>query len=335
MTSPQSTPPPACLGDLEIADLIAGRLEGEERARAMRHLAECEACYEVYAEAQVLLTVESENAALPASSPAAEPALAKPLPFRPRTKVPRWMPAIAAGLTAGIALAWLVPGRGSGPASPAVEWPRLGLLPAPAAGAGPATPIPGDSLRGAATSRRNTAADFFLGVQWAHLEEAWNRRQASEVRATAATLREGLDGGLSESLRRDLGRRLQILAGMAEDGFADAGLAGPGELTPRLSQEMSRLGYEFDLGRFAEAGRLAAEVGSRDFFEPQGEAARYLGALQALAARGEPAADAVAPVATSGLRRIAERWPREPDAGPEDFHLMAEAFAELILAYGA
>jgi len=316
-----STPP--CLNDLEMADLIAGRLEGEYRDRALRHLADCEDCFELYAEAQALhAELDSEllegEVAIEPSAP-----IAQPLPFRPKAATPKWLPSVAAGLAVGIALAWLLPSHSD---QSSESWATLGELPRLAPSVQSLTPIPSDVDRGPGSGRSQTAEDFRFGAEWAHLEAALSAGEVEESRETAKqlqpTVRQLKGNELPEDLDlpRDLETLLKLLAEPNEEPAPTNALT----LTPRLSKAMSKLGYEFDLGRFAEAGRLAAEVGQWLFFEPQGEAARYLREMQKQPVSAE---------AAQGLEGIAKAWPPKASAAAEPYPEAAQAFEDLILGY--
>lgn len=343
MTSPHPTPLSPCLSDLEIADLIAGRLQGEDHARAMRHVTECESCYEIYAEAQALLAADpgeqdgdhGEPGAGPAPADAPETlevGLPEPLPFRPQAKKIRWFPAIAAGLIAGIALALFLPVRNPAPPRVATPWPALGPLPAAAAGSGPISPSPGDQVRGPDKTSSGTAADFLLGVDWAHLEEACQRGDAAAVASTARNIETSLaaygGGELSKALRGELVLLLENL----QSAPADAPAPSP-DLSSRLSRELREWGYEFDLGRFAEAGRLAALAGRRDFFAPGSTPAQYLRDLQEWDGTTRGDSQPLAAIASDGVRAIAASWPADPVPAGEPMPRVAEAFASLIHAY--
>lgn len=334
MTLPHPTPPLHCLSDLEIADLIAGRLHGEARDRALRHVAECETCFEIYAEAQALLeTTEDEAEDTEAVDRLPAEALPQPLPFPPPAKGMGWFPAIAAGLIAGIALALFMPGQSKQPPEAAL-WPQYESLPAAVAAARALPPIPGSVDRGPNDASKDIIADFFLGVEWSHLEEAWRRQNLTETAVAAGNVRRRLETRpesleLPEDLGQALVAHLEILERAQQARAAPGEPSALDDLTRRLSHEMRELGYEFDLGRFAEAGRLAAAAGALEFFAPGGRPARYLREMRSWNASSGDHAEKLTVEAERSLDAIAAAWP----AGEGSLTGVQQAFSALILSY--
>lgn len=333
-----------CLSDLEIANLIAGQLQGEARERALRHLAECEDCYEVFAEAQAFLAEEEvddppEDSLEPTPGEAPDSPTRRLLFFPSRGAVPAWvLRTVAAGVLVGVGLAWLLPALLRPPTLDVASWSRLGDLPPLASKVQSLTPLPTrDVTRGIGEAASQTAADFRFGAEWAHLEAALHASANDDARATASRLQERVHRRIErEELTANLGRDLELL--LQEVASPSSSLVSPSlrPLTRRLSDEMAVLGYEFDLGRFAEAGRLAAEAGDAEWFRPDGEAARYLREMQALAEerRAAPSVE-LATEARQGLEAIARAWPVAAGTGDERFREVAQAFEKLILAYDA
>lgn len=326
-----------CLNELEMADLIGGRLSEEARARAWRHLAECELCHEVYLEAQALLADmetspagrDDEIAPFPQAQPdeTSGPPIPKPLPFRPRKQFGYWLPAIAAGLIVGIGLAVWKPAE----TSTAASWARLGELSIPNARDRSAPPTH-EVDRGPGRESSSIAADFRLGVEWAHLGAVWLAGDRNGLRATAIRLQELKNEGLPADVSDQLDSLLQDLSRPDTQPNTHT-LSQATLLTPLLAESMTPLGYEFDLGRFAETGRLAAEANHFEFFLPNGPARSYLDEMLRLADERMPVSQRLAPEARRGLEEIAAAWPASAD--PLSFEKAAQAFTSLILSYEA
>ena len=325
-----------CLSDLEIADLVADLLDGEARDSALRHVAQCEDCYEIYADAQACLEDldEQDEAPQVSEDSSSEPAVV--LPFSApgensdsqqatsqktvsRKTWTAWAPAaIAASLLVGIGLATMLP-DGSRQGSVA-EWASFGGLPSFEA---QMSQLPSASVVRGIGSASRIAGDFRLGAAWAHLGAALNAHVEPEegtIKEMHELIQERVESG---DLSEELGRELEVVLDF--DGAADGAIAKYREVTPRLSEEMATLGYELDLGRFTETGRLAALTGAYEWFEPKGEAALYLQEIQDLE---------TTPETEQNLDAIQSVWPTG-ELDEKSFGEVAEAFTDLILAYDA
>jgi hypothetical protein len=94
-----TTQPSACLDPETLGTLVEGRLTGAERAAAVRHLASCRRCHEIFASSVQILEAEGVL-------PAVGDASAAPVPRRPLMV---WLSAAAAALVAAVVLIPRVP----------------------------------------------------------------------------------------------------------------------------------------------------------------------------------------------------------------------------------
>lgn len=322
-----------CLSDLELGDLVAGRLDEQVRQRAQRHLVECETCYELFEEAHLLLAEEqavvSDDGGVGvhfeerASSPDEVPA---PIPFPGPRRHSSWtIWGIAASLVVGVGLALLLP-SGPAPQQAAVRWPALdAATPAPSDRTR-LTPLPSARANRGTTSSSRTAGDFRLGAGWVQLEAAARLGEIERSSSDVAELRSliverAADGEISPALEGELRALLSPEEG-ASRGFDPAEIEA---LLPRLANEMRQRGYEFDLGRFASSGRLAAAAGSTEWFAAEGFAEKYLRAMLAFEA------DGLSATARRGLDAINRAWPKQ--GASTDLFAVGRAFDGLIRDY--
>ncbi len=338
MTFTENMAPP-CPGDLELADLVAGRLAGEARERLLHHLADCEDCYELFAVAQDLVAA-SEAAAAPASAGAVTPEetprrAAASLRFPPRRSVAGWIPASPPA-------SWPAsPSPGGCPAARPRRrrsWPGHAWASCLPSRSGPRSPRSRPATAPAAMAATPAAPPAISASAWpgptSRSLSARARPPRSET--TARLLEDSLpayfaSGDLPGELSRDLDPWLAALVGASGEPPAAAG-AALALLAARLDSGMAALGYEFALGRFAETGRLAAEAANPEFFDPRGEAARYLREMEALAA-ADRQPSRLAPQARAGLKAIAESWPPDSPRAERPWGEMAAVFAALIRSY--
>lgn len=269
MTTPETHP------DLEsLSAFIDGRLAGAERTRVIEHLARCDDCFEVVAETgEVQEELEEE---LEAEKPSLPGGAFDPPP--PRRTVPdnvvlhpsawkRWAPA-AAALAAALVVVVFGPWRLLGPdlsvdtlasrlegsaarleddAWTAHGWPRMRGADSPPTAH---TPSPFEVKK----------ASFRAGVHAIDLQVAL--RGDDRGRATAAA--NGLRGtfpdlpeiGLVKGSYQQLADWLESDKPLAE--IADRAAAVEDELIPLINE------LYYELGKWAEAGRLAALAGDRD-----------------------------------------------------------------------
>ncbi len=261
----------------EIAAFVDGRLHPEARRRIARHLDECEACYEVFVGTVEILrdlaAEQAEEGGSPpgdgtAANPPAAPArgFGKVLAFPPfgrrllRSNVFRF----AASLVFVAALGWF--GRGF-VSAPRLETalPRTAALAAGLAGWREASPLvrhrgdpvlDGEDLRTA----------FELGAYGMTLWAALETNQAAIARAALDDLR-GVESnatlaGLPRTGLQDLENKL--VAG-AEPRSLEPALTKVETLIERVLAEAGLL-PTYQLGRWAEAGRLAALAEDSAYF---------------------------------------------------------------------
>jgi hypothetical protein len=249
---PRSVDP--CPEPEEIAALVEGRLAPAARTRVVEHLADCDECRELLAES--LAVAREAGIELPAVE--AADVLLHPATRRRRAA---WIPwTLAASLLLAAALAWLY---GS--------WRETGLVGSSAVarlaadpearlggewsepvwsvtrGEGPVHPLPATAFRLGVRS-----ADLELALARGGSERLAARRLAAELAQLAASI--PLADPVA-SVYRSLGERLA--AGGAVDR---ARLASDAAVAADLAREAADPAL-FDLGRWAESGRLAAVAG--------------------------------------------------------------------------
>ncbi|MFN7942900.1 MAG: zf-HC2 domain-containing protein [Thermoanaerobaculia bacterium] len=243
-----------CLEPEEIAALVEGRLSPAARTRVVEHLADCDECRELLAES--LAVAREAGIELPAVEAAAVPVHPA---ARPRRAT--WIPGtLAAALLIAAALAWFYgPGRETGlVGSSAVA--RLAADPGTRLGGEWSEPV-WSVTRGEGPAYPLPAIAFRLGVRSADLELALARGESERLaaRRLAAELAQ-LAGQIPladpvASVYRSLGDRL------AAAGPVDrARLARDAAVAADLAREAADPEL-FDLGRWAESGRLAAVAG--------------------------------------------------------------------------
>lgn len=295
--------------DLElVAALVDGRLRGSERAQALERIEANEALREVLAE--VLRFREEEEARASGGSVA---------PWRPAT-ARRWLvpAAAAAAALATVAILWWRP-RG-GPAAFDVAW----------LGGGLATPALGERLaegwyeqgwsvtRGPApeAEARGAVVPFRIGVRALDLEAALRAGRRSDAEVLTQRLEALLAVvELSEPQRRAYSEVRTALA--APEGAASA--LELARLADRLNADHPDLdAAAYELGKWAEAGRLAALAGNERLLRSR---AFHRGLERGL----ERGTHAPAGRALERLRAHLEGAPRTLD-----FDELAQSFADLI-----
>ena len=283
--------PPTHLEEEAIAAFLDGDVGSAERQEVVSHLAECEACYETFAEtARFLRQAEAAAPAVPAPWPA--PALRTP--SRPRrTAIFGALLAAAAALV----LVVLTP-LGDGLLRRSADLRTTTLLAAlpPAAELAPALHATWEG-HGWSTARGAGPAagpreqrSFQLGVRVLETELALTAGD----RALAANLSHRV-----EALLEALDSRAVLTLYAEERGIRDRLRAGEatGDLLP-LSRDADRIlsaparshlgsvdPFWYAFGKWAQAGRLAARTGSAGFFT-DGPGAGFVDDLQK---RGLPA----------------------------------------------
>ena len=274
----------ACPEPEILAAFLDRRLAADERARVADHLAECEACYEVFADS-ARFKLEEEASARRATV----------VPFRARR---RW--AWAAGLAAAAALV------------AAVLWsPILGRPAGGGAETVAGVPLPHGSAAGrfpdeAWSSLRSGGGrgpglapptlSFRAGVRSVDLTLALAAGDASGAAALLPELRAHAEGF---ELSQAIVALLDAAGERLEDGRLVEASSLVREAVDSLTEAADRLWYPF--GAWAEAGRVAAAAGEVDHFRD-----RRVRAL----ARRRVVADLPAPLAEPVGRLVSQRLGR-------------------------
>jgi len=304
----------------ELAAFVDGQLSGEEHQKLEAHLGACEACREVVAESLLLLEEVPETAVAAEADGAAD---VEPEGARILTH-PRWR-RVAWQLAPLAAAALLV----------LVLWPSLAVLGGPASSrellAGFTDPHGLTArldhgwprLRGESYVKNLTPEKiaFRLGVRVFDLQVALKTDSENEVRATLEKLilllKDGVD--LSEFIWFRYQGALDQIAGGGEldEQALEAALDAEDELEKILDSAY------FPLGRWAEAGRLAAMADDRNFFERR----KFRGDARKLE-RAE-----LSPEVTEQIRQIRGALEDHPlDEGAME--TLRKAFVEIIRTTG-
>ncbi|HEX4953528.1 MAG TPA: zf-HC2 domain-containing protein [Thermoanaerobaculia bacterium] len=307
-TSREST----CPSDEQIAASLDGRLSGPERDQVEAHLASCPLCYQVFKEAAEVL----EDVL--ADTPRGEPSVvaAGPLPPTappPPSLLPRRLALAAAVLAAvlgGIALYRVVT---------APESISTIALIAPLAGQ------EGDlvdhlfegRLRGGHPERSllpDVKWAVELGVRWVDLAVACRARDASAVDSAVADI-EDLWARLSSTL--EAGRQRALVSACE----------GLDHRERTLERSLRHLAPDFSLGRWAEAGRLAAVARSGTFFAPGSPFRAQLERIRVSRAQRLEVKQA-----TRSVSEVLDR-PERAGLGESDFSALDAELKRLILAF--
>ncbi len=310
----------------QIAAFAEGRIGPEARARLVQHLDECESCHEVFVETvEVLRELRTEGTAWPSNPEAGLPELGKVLPMHLAPPAESFVPAalanaglppppapalrqrafpgawrVAASISTGVLLCWL-------------GW-RV-LVPPGLDAALPAPDVLAEKLEGwmegstlrtwRGPSAEDREAAFRLGAltttSWAALRSnvpALAQRATADLSATM----HGLSlAGLPES---ELVALVASLEAGAEPTSEERALRGLEADLERILDHAELL-PDFGLGRWLEAGRLAALAGDQESF-----ASRAF----AVASR-EVAAAQTDPEVRARVERLAAR---APESTPRD-----------------
>jgi hypothetical protein len=303
-----------CLPPEEIAAFAEGRLAGEDRARAMGHLARCASCREMLAGTLAVLEdlAADGGAAVESSAEAGDEASRPPerlAPVRdvhPAWRRGGWIPALAAAAVALVTsvLVWQS-GRGVSPPSRS-EW----LAAQPAA----ETLVPhlwgGEVTRGGGVHHEIHRSSAEVGALLVDLEVAL----AAEDGTTAAELAYRLAAVLEEAglLDREVST-LRTAAAAPEPGPAEELRRALAEIEPTLRERFAP--FWIDLGSFAEQVRVSALAGD-DALEAAA-ARRYLDELRRQDEEPLPAevqallGELAEPAAAAGRGAAADRLLRE------------------------
>ncbi len=258
-----STPGGECLDLEDLAAFADGLLTGMEREHAVKHLADCERCYEVFAEVVQIQEEEGrqdEEEDRPGDGTDSGERLAEVV-VHPRSKSWSWSiagGAVAAAVVALVAIPLLRDGRHP---APPVGWDENGWL----------------TFRGGSILSPEARA-FQLGVRTIDLEialEAGRTTPAKDHSDWLAWLAGGLEhpNGAPELLR-DLSARLLA-------GEAPASLVRQAKKAAGLLEDVASPPLYYELGRWVEEGREAALVGDHRYFTSR-RTRGFLSRLQAL-----------------------------------------------------
>ncbi len=249
-----------CLDLEDLAAFADGGLTGAERRRAVKHLADCERCYDIFADV-VQLQDEEEARVQAAGDQESDDHLAAVV-VHPRSRYWLW-PSIGGALaTAALVVLVVAPlVRNDQRPPPEVGWDEHPWL----------------TLRGGAMPGLGPEARAFrLGVRTIDLEVALSAGRPDEAKDHSARL-EYLASGLEESTKaRDL---LRALRARLQAGMAPAGLVRQAERAAGLLEDLAPTPPYFELGRWVEEGRSAVLVGDRRYFESR-RASRFLNKLK-------------------------------------------------------
>ncbi len=246
-----------CLDLEDLAAFADGRLTGAEREQAVRHVADCERCYEIFAEVVRLQEAAAEEARADVQDTG--PPLAEVV-LHPKSRSWLW----PSGAVAAAALVLMV-------AAPLL---RNDDVP---------TPDPGwDEHRwpefrsgdGGPWSEQEGA--FRLGVLSIDLEIALKAGRAERAVALTYRLEETLRSVESTEPQRALYGNLRE---RLERGEEPATLAKPAETATGFLELLSMPPSYYTLGRWVEQGRRAALAGDRRFFSRR-ETSRVLRELE-------------------------------------------------------
>ncbi len=248
-----STSEADCLDLEDLAAFADGRLTGFERERAVKHLADCERCYEVFAE--VVQFQEDEDGQdeedeenRPGAGAERDQRLAEVV-VHPRSRSWLWPSAGAAVAAAALVVLVAAPLLRDGRRPPpAAGWDEHGWL---TLRGGPILPLSPE------------ARAFRLGVRSIDLMVALEAGRADPAKAHSAWL-VGVAGDLEHSndarvLLQDLRARLRV-------GEAPASLVRQAEKAVGLLEDVASPPQYYELGKWVEEGRAAALVGDHRFF---------------------------------------------------------------------
>ena len=323
-------------GDEELAAYVDGMLGEEDAARVAGHLAACADCYRVYSETLRFQLEEGEEEE-PAGAPAEAKGEVVPFPSDRKAKAPWWLAAAAAVLVVGLGVGLFMTPLWE-------ELPDLFLaalfevtpemttaeLVEPLQGEtdlgsvlwrGPTYRGEGDDLEDSVSNVRS----FQIGVQLVNLQVALQQNNAAAADDALARL----IGLLEEELLIDpqykeyySNLRVAISEGKAPQHVLEESSAKSQELLDFLDDPHA------ELGRFAEAGRLAAIAEEPSFFERW--RARRL--LRKLLQQQEKGGLEIGPEALKSLRAVSQRL-KEGDLQPSDYSMLREQFEVILKIY--
>lgn len=244
----------ACPPVEEIAAFLDGKLSGEERDRMIAHLADCESCYALFAEA-ARFHLEEER-----ETGRSEDDAAGTLPF-PRKRLPAWALPVAAALLLGLATIPIYRSYTEMPSLLAAQLIDSGLL---AAAGEPWSE--GDTRGERDLGEAYNAYDFLTGVHLVDLHLTLARNDSQDSLDVLSRLHKQFDNFLvaPEEARSYDQIREEIVAGKTPSSQLDEAA----RLDASLTQAMDEADAPYlAFGKWAEAGRLAAIARQPGFFE--------------------------------------------------------------------
>lgn len=252
----------------DIAAFLDGKLSEGERARVVAHLADCESCYALFAEAarfQLEEEEEEEKSRKPeepadAAPAAEEPAPAPVVPF-PRRPAVRWALPLAALFVLGLATIPLYQRYNRMPTLLSTELVNLAALQAV-----PTTSVWADDKRGdpSAVAIDASPFEFLLGVRMVDLRLTLARNESAE----SLNVLSRIIGTLENLILVDRASEFYLRA----HGKIGTGTP-PRELAEEAAQVEAALTEDYRevphlaFGKWTEAGRLSAMARNPAFFE--------------------------------------------------------------------
>lgn len=252
----------------DIAAFLDGKLSGEERARIVAHLAECESCYAIFADAARFQLEEEQEASVPADRAKEDSGTVVPFPKR---SLLTWAGSLAALLLIGLATSLLYQQYNDMPVLIASE------IIDPAV---PNTDSIGEwaeRLRGGESEAPliDSPAEFLLGANLVDLRLALARNEEEKADQALARINQQMPNLLAvpEEAKFYQEARSRITEGTQPQSLLAEADRVEGSLTDFLSPA-TYLAF----GKWTEAGRLSAEARSADFFQDR-ENRRFLRVL--------------------------------------------------------
>lgn len=242
----------------DIAAFLDGKLSEEDRSRVVAHLADCEACYDVFSDAaRFQLEEEEESRALQASE---EEALAPVVPLQ-RKRIQRWALPLAAALVLGLATIPLYQRYTTMPTLLSTE-----LVDPVALKSVPTSSLWAEDKRGGLDEGVTDSSpfEFLLGVHMVDLRLTLARNDSAESLNMLARI----NGHMEKLILVDRASEFYLRAHgdidrgtppreLAEEAFQiEAGLTADYQDLPHLA-----------FGKWTEASRLSALARNLDFFE--------------------------------------------------------------------
>lgn len=331
----------------EIAALIDGRLSGADRARVVAHVADCADCYAVLAGTVDFLdhhdegSVEDEGEGHPSKSHAALVLLSPPpeteelpptesiLPVRPgnpRTKKFRdwgWMLRLAAAVVVGVGAGALVYPLLK------VREPELNVAEL-LAGTSPSEGVPSwtavTANRGWANGEEMAEALVLLGADIADLHFTAQQGDAQALDQVFGSIeKQGREAMLDEPQLETIRALKTTRQAVTQDEL----LSGVRELDKAIRRELLKvdLATDYSFGKWAEAGRLAAESGNTSHFAKGSPSRQFLSWL--LKQLDRPNSELLRPAAADHVRSIRDLLQGESP----DIEALASHFDAILRAY--